>query len=121
MTANGFAARALPIITVQCMSCSRFVYPGDIMHIGESVTQCWDCYQRIATIVESFAEPPGECALCNTKFEDLAARDPGKPVSMFPHEIEGTIGFLCRPCERAYVLKRRDLYGKTRFGQQRGL
>ncbi len=110
---------SVPIIRLQCFSCSRFLSPHEIIRIGESVIKCWDCYQKHAAILESWDEPPSECARCRVTFAKLAERTPGQPVSMFLHEIDGTLGLLCAPCDKAYVMKRPDLFAKTRFGWKR--
>jgi hypothetical protein len=101
------------------MTCSKFVHPQEVVRTGESVIRCWDCYNKSNQVLESFSDPPAECALCHISFEVLAARRPGQSVSMFPHWMDGTYGFLCPECDKAYVLKRRDLYGLTRFGWER--
>lgn len=112
---------ALPILAIQCNSCSNWVSPFEVVRIGESVIKCWTCYEKHRQIIESWETPPRECALCHITFDDLAKQRPGEPVSMFLHEIDGTFGFVCRTCDKDYVLKRRDLYGNTRFGWQRGV
>jgi hypothetical protein len=117
---DGNLGRAF-IIQLRCMTCSQFVAPADVVRIGESVIQCWNCYDKQRTIIESFQDPPKECVRCHASFEDLAAQVPGKPVSMFPHWIDGTFGFLCVACDQVYVQQRRDMYGDTRFGWDRKL
>lgn len=110
---------AVPIIRLQCFDCSKFVHPKEVVRIGESVIRCWGCYNKLNTILETWQSPPMECALCRTPYEKLAEREPGSQVTMFMHLIDGTLGFLCKPCDKDYVLKRADLYRKTRFGQER--
>ncbi len=111
----------VPIFKLRCMDCSKWVHPAEVIRIGDDTIRCFACYIKINEIIESWAEPPRECAYCHTSFNELAQRTPGKPVSMFPHVMDGTIGFLCDPCSQAYVLKRADLYGKTRFGWENKL
>ena len=107
------------IIGLACNACSRFFSGNELIRIGESVLLCQKCYRDQRQVVESWADPPKECALCRTSFEDLIAANPGKQVSMFPHWMDGTFGMLCKPCDERYVLKRRDLYGNTRHGWER--
>jgi hypothetical protein len=106
---------ALPIIRLQCMDCSKFVHPKEVVHIGESVIRCWDCVQRLTKVLETWANPPMECALCHQSYERCELSPRG---GMFMHLIDGTLGFLCSPCDKNYVLQRADLYAKTRFGYQ---
>lgn len=98
------------------MDCSKFVHPGEIVRIGESALRCWDCYNKLNQILETWDSPPMECALCNTPYERCTLTAKG---GMLMHLIDGKIGFLCAPCDKEYVLKRADLYGKTRFGYER--
>jgi hypothetical protein len=109
------------IIALRCMDCSKQVPPSQAVRIGESVVQCWNCYDKQKTIIESWAHPPRECALCRTSFEELSRRTPGRTVPMYPHWIDGTFGMLCAPCDKAYVLKRADQFRDTRFGWELGL
>lgn len=107
---------AVPIIRLQCMDCSKFVHPREVQHIGESVVRCWACVQKLTKILETWSAPPMECALCHTPYARCQKTLGG---GMLMHLIDGAIGFLCAPCDRDYVLKRIDLYGKTRFGWDR--
>jgi hypothetical protein len=106
------------IIRLRCFDCSKWCNPGEVVHVGESVIQCWDCYDKQRKIVESWDEPPSECAVCHTKFEELARQVPGQPVSMFVHWIDGTLGLLCSTCDQAYVRKRLDQFRGTRYGEE---
>ena len=104
------------IIALTCLDCGKACSPSEVVRIGESANQCWNCYDAQRKIVESWEEPPKECAVCHTAFADLAARVPGQPVSMFLHVIDGTVGLLCSICDPVYVAKRRDQFKNTRFG-----
>lgn len=106
------------IIALRCFDCGNQVSPSEVVRIGESVIQCWNCYDKQRTIINSWAEPPTECALCHTKFEDLARQVPGQPVSMFAHWIDGTFGLLCAACDPIYVKKRLDQFRGTRYGDE---
>lgn len=109
------------IIRLRCFDCSKYINPSEVVRLGESVVQCWDCYDKQKKIIESWAEPPKECIVCHTSFEDLARQVPGQPVSMFPHWIDGTFGLLCATCDPIYVRKRRDQFRDTRYGQELNL
>lgn len=112
---------AVPILRVQCFQCSKFCHPKEVIRTGESVIRCWDCFNKHTVSIQSFAEPPTHCALCNTPFAKLIEANPSQPVSMFMHWIDGGYGLLCKPCDKDYVLKRADLYGNTRHGYERGI
>ncbi len=82
---------------------------------------CWRCYlERHTPAVEGFT-PPAECAECKTNFADLRAKTSGPYVSMYLHWKDFTYQALCFWCDRKYVEKRKDLYGPTPFGKERGL
>lgn len=106
------------IITLRCMDCGKACLPSEVVRIGESAIQCWDCYDKTRQVFESWADPPKECALCHVTFSELISKVPGQAVSMFPHWIDGTLGLLCSNCDRAYVQKRADQFRGTRFGQE---
>lgn len=107
------------IIGLACSVCSKFFSGNEIIRIGESVLMCQDCYRKQTQVIESWADPPKECGLCRISFDDLILANPGRPVSMFPHWMDGTFAMLCKSCDEKYVLKRRDLYGATRHGWER--
>ena len=109
------------IIGERCFDCSRVFSPLEMIHIGESVLKCQDCYHKQRAAVESWGDPPTHCQGCNTSFADLAAAVPGKPVSMFCHWKDGIFQLLCVACDQDYVQKRKDLYAETRFGWERKL
>ena len=98
------------------MDCSKFVHPREVVHVGESVVRCWDCVQKLTKILDTRESPPMNCALCKTAYEQCTL---GPSGGMFMHLIDGALGFLCAPCDKEYVLKRADLYGRTRFGYDR--
>lgn len=104
------------IIAVRCFDCGKQVTPSEMVHVGESVVQCWACYDRERAVINSWAEPPKECALCHVDFQDLIRQCPGQPVSMFLHLIDGAYGLLCSTCDQAYVRKRLDQFRGTRYG-----
>lgn len=109
------------IIGERCFDCSKFVSPADAMRIGESVVKCPNCFAAQRKAIDSWADPPQECARCHRSFEDLARDVPGKPVSMFCHWMDSTFAMLCRACDEIYVRQRLDMYRATRFGWNRKL
>lgn len=111
---------AAPIIGKKCHYCSRFICGGEYRIIGESVVMCWACQQRHDVKVEGL-NPPAECQGCHTSTELLQARARGARWSMFLHWRDGEYQMLCAACSDAYIGKRKDLYGGTRFGWQRKL
>lgn len=105
---------AAAIIGVRCFYCSRFCAPREVRTIGESVQMCWQCQEKHTVKVEGF-RPPAECQMCGTSTELIAARARGARWSMFLHWKDGEYQMLCPACSDAYIGKRRDLYGGTRF------
>lgn len=107
---------ATPIIKLQCFDCSKFFHPRELLKIGDAILRCYDCVQKFNRILDTWANPPMECAVCHIPYERCELSPEG---GMFLHLIDGVMGFLCRPCDKNYVLKRKDLYGKTPFGWDR--
>lgn len=105
-------------IREQCFQCYGFFPPAELITIGESVKICPDCDVKGRKAIEAL-EAPNECALCHTSSEELATREAGESFSMFIHWVDGVYAYLCRACDATYVLKRKDLYGKTRYGWER--
>lgn len=106
------------IIAVRCFDCGAQVTPSEVVRVGESVIQCWKCYERERTVINSWADPPKECALCHAQFDELARQCPGQPVSMFLHLMDGAYGLLCSTCDPIYVRKRVDQFRGTRYGDE---
>jgi transcription elongation factor Elf1 len=108
------------IIALRCMDCSKQVSPSEVVRMGIASLICWDCYIKQREVLEGWS-PPKECALCQISFLELAKRELTETVKMYPHWIDGTFGMLCAPCDKIYVLKRRDQFAGTPFGKQRNL
>lgn len=104
------------IIALRCMDCSRQVSPSEVVRIGVASIICWSCYEKQKQIIEGW-QPPKECAICHTSFEDLCRREVSESVPMYPHWIDGTFGMLCARCDKAYVLKIANQFKGTPFGQ----
>jgi NAD-dependent SIR2 family protein deacetylase len=111
------------MIGVQCQHCSHWYPEAEIIRFGESMTRCLKCQEAINKALEMNATqtPPSECAHCHRGFSAIADATPGDVVEMALVMVDGVFVALCDPCERAYVEKRKDLYGDTRFGWNRKL
>lgn len=114
----------MPVIVFgeKCHYCSRLVPPSEIINFGESMKRCLKCYEKHLAALDVLAgNPPKACGECGVTFEQLADRTAGTQVGMFMHWKDGMYQLLCSKCDRAYVLQRKDLYGPTQFGKERGL
>lgn len=82
--------------------------------------QCLSCDHQHEEALQSLAtgRPPQECSECGTPWAELRARGEDRMVC---HIEAGHYRMMCRSCDRVYVPKRRELYGPTEFGRQRGL
>lgn len=80
---------------------------------------CLDCEQRHIEALEAIGTGTfmGHCSECNRPWEELKSIH-GK---MAVHFENGKYKAMCLDCDRAYVPKRRDLYGDTEFGHSIGL
>lgn len=111
---------SVPIIALRCHYCGAFRHPKEFVQLGESMLQCWSCWEQQKVQIEAF-NPPAECQGCRRSFAEIAAATLGDQVKMYPVWKDGIYQVLCESCEAAYVQKRRDLYGDTRFGWERKL
>ncbi len=113
------------VVKVKCPECSRFVHPNETVPVGQFHFRCLQCRDRHTVQLEAIGEPPERCPECGKRFEDLRIYYPNlgptRSVPMYQVLKDGIYQLLCGPCERAYVLKRQDLYGNTPFGRARGV
>lgn len=109
------------VLQIQCHYCSRFLPASEVIRWGESINMCGYCYEKHTKAVEAF-NPPHECAgPCKRTFAQISAETPGPHINMTAHWKDGVYQLLCQRCDAAYVPKRKDLYGATRFGYERGV
>jgi hypothetical protein len=110
------------IIGETCPYCSKQRSPQDIIRLS-AFTICQDCWQRHLKAMEglSTGKYTGECSECGKSVDELKLRqgsgDTG--VRMAIHFENGIYRPMCMLCDRTYVPKRADLYGKTEFWRQR--
>jgi hypothetical protein len=114
---------AIPIIGVRCHYCSKFYPQAEVAEFGPGMVMCFKCQEAHQRALEmaSKNEPPQECAMCHTSFDDIAKRTPGDHVPMYMILADGAYVVVCDRCEAAYVQKRKDLLGDTPFGWERKL
>jgi hypothetical protein len=108
------------IIGDQCPYCRKFRSPRDILHQPGGVKICTECQQRHQEALHVVATGNflGECSECHMKYEELKAQGRVGPQSQVAVHFEnGRYRAMCLVCDRAYVRKRRELYGNTEFGQ----
>lgn len=109
------------VIQVQCQYCNRFWPKSEVLEIGESIVMCFYCHQKHHAALEIFQMPEACQGPCGRSFNAIAAATPGPRVGLTVHWKDGIYQVLCAQCDADYVQKRQDLYGKTRFGYERGL
>ena len=103
----------------RCHYCSKFRTAAEIVPLGFSGGKiCWRClewHDEALRMLNGRGAPRG-CQECGVTFAELKAR-PGADVRMYLHQKDGIYQILCKLCSDAYIPKRRDLYGPTRFGK----
>jgi hypothetical protein len=107
------------IIGEQCPYCTKSRSPRDILHQPGGVKICTECEQRHLEALAAIASGNflGECSECHMKAEELKLQKRcGPRGEMAVHYEGGRYRCMCLPCDRAYVPKRRELYGNTEFG-----
>lgn len=108
------------VVTLKCHYCQRFWPPSEVLKFCDEIVMCCYCHEKHLAAVQSFA-PPHECMVCHRTFEQISALTPGDQVHMTAHWKDGMYQILCASCDADYTLKRRDLYGETRFGWEQKL
>jgi hypothetical protein len=111
------------ILMVRCHYCSQQRWPSEIIYMPKGMGCCLRCYEWNAHAIKmlSAGAPPPGCQECGITFAELERRSPGGNTSMMLHRKDDIYQILCRRCSDAYFPKRRDLYGQTIFGHERGL
>jgi hypothetical protein len=101
-------------IGVRCHYCNKFRAPFDILHQPGGVQICTGCEQRHLEALEAIGTGNflGECSECHKTAEQL--HSPSGQMAM--HFEDGKYRAMCVECDRAYVPKRRELYGETEYG-----
>lgn len=112
------------VIAARCHYCSRYLPPSRVHALGPAEnpaqTICDDCLLWHARAIELMAGqgvPPG-CQKCGTTREILAMKAPGIEYKLYVVPKDGVLQVLCGECVVPYVGQRRDLYGKTPFGER---
>ncbi len=108
------------VVKVRCHYCNRSWPPSEVITTGEATKICCYCHEKHLQAVLAFA-PPHECMVCHRTFEQISAATPGNEVHMTAHWKDGIYQILCATCDADYVQKRRDQFGDTPFGWERGL
>lgn len=112
---------AAPQFRVKCRRCSHWRNPREFVHSAE-LGYCWYCYEHHAKVLEILAGSamPDGCQGCNRTHEQLEALAGTPDVRYGFHVKDGIyqmLGVACG-CDRAYIAKRDDLYGRTPFAKQ---
>lgn len=112
------------IITETCPYCSKPRSPLDILQLSFG-TICIECWHRHEKALEGLGTGNyhAGCSECGKSMDEIKALQPSGDtgVKMVIHFENGIYRPMCPQCDRAYVPKRRDLYGNTEFWNQRGL
>lgn len=113
------------VLRVTCRGCSKPRDPREFVH-SPITGVCWSCYDWHAKALEllTSGRMPDGCQECGRTYQrlDELSRGNGEADSRLVLERkDGIYQVLCMPCDRAYLEKRRDLYGKTPFGAANGL
>jgi hypothetical protein len=109
----------LVILGVRCPYCTKHRSPRDILHQPGGVTICVDCEQRHLEALAALGtgEFHASCSECGKTAEQLGPVD----LRMAVHFENGKYRLMCMACDRVYVPKRKELYGKTEYGRRLGL
>lgn len=110
------------VLTVRCTFCSRHFSPQSLTRYSNQVRVCPGCRERHDQAVEALAgKRSPECQCCHKSVEVLAAEQGTDQVGLWAHFADGVYALFCKACSDRYEQKRRDLYGHTAYGQQKGI
>ena len=107
------------LIGEQCPYCTKFRSALDLIRMPGNVKICTACEQRHQEALQSLSTGRfiGECSECGRNAEQLREEHRcGPRGEMAVHFENGKYRLMCRPCDRAYVPKRRELYKDTPYG-----
>jgi hypothetical protein len=102
-----------------CHYCQKGRSPYEILHLGTGgALMCWKCHEWHEKAIEAIGggEMPSGCQACGRSYETLRAESPAGDCKLYLHPCDGIYQVRCRACRDAYLTKRVDLYGPTRFG-----
>ncbi len=100
------------VLKVQCHTCSRFHYAGDVAFLPGGVVRCDQCMEKSTSEMGKFmASHSLTCYECHRKFSTGDIR-----VSVVWKD--GVYQALCPGCTQVYVPKRRDLFKGTPFAKE---
>ena len=106
------------IIGVKCPYCTKFRSPRDMIAMMGGAQICVQCELRHIEALDAMAKGvfTGECSECGLSAEELRAQGCcGSKGEMAVHFENGRYRAMCLVCDKTYVPKRLDLYGKTEF------
>ncbi len=112
------AAAVAPAVVakLRCCECSGWFLRSEVVALGEWKVRCRACDERCERAYRSIRGLPRECGACRGDF-----KGPDGKFHAYFHVMDGTMVHLCGACTDRYVMKRRDLYGGTPYGQEKGL
>lgn len=110
----------LLVITEKCPYCSKARSPRDLIRMSVGAI-CISCHQRHLAALDALSTGryTGECSECGLGVDEIGRiQGDVDGVSMALHFENGIYRPLCKACDRAYVVKRSDLYANTRFWKE---
>jgi len=117
------SAAPLAVIKRFCHYCSGQFWPHEFIHLPRGhrcCLRCWEWHGKAMALLSQGTPPPG-CQECSVTFNQLQERSLDGNTRMALVKKDGIYQVLCFRCSEKYIQKRRDLYGKTIFGHERGL
>lgn len=107
----------------RCHYCSKFRPAAEIRKLGTGGAKiCFRCIEWHDRAIRVLAgQPPDGCQECGLSFKALKDSALTGNLKMFLHVKDGIYQILCTPCSDKYEAKRRDLFGETLYGKQKGL
>ena len=98
--------------------------PHDLHSIGDGgaiiCSSCVEWHEKAMRML-AHGEKPDGCQECGITLDALKAIYRTGNIPMALVVKDGIYQILCQPCAEAYAAKRRDLYGPTEFGRQKGI
>ena len=108
------------VLLAKCRACSHHRDPREFVG-GPIAGVCWHCYEKhVEGIAMLAGNPPQGCQVCYrtiAQLEELDQRQGKSDSRLVLERKDGIFQILCLECDGRYQAGRRDLYGKTPYGQ----
>ena len=103
------------IVSVKCHSCQQFYDPREVISVA-NVHTCQKCWEWHEKAIQQLVTATGGCPECRRSHDEIGRDYPnGEPEYVLVPK-DGIYQLLCRRCEEAYALQRKEMFVGTEHG-----